>query len=267
MDDSLTVEPFGFFSLDSLRAGWYLLWRQMVRVVPLAVAAILIGGLLGTLGLGVVGAVVAGLGICVAAIWAAVLLPRLASRWALATHGYPLTGEVRVWWGIVWRVSLASLIAAFVLAPPNLVALSVSTSFPASALGQLGKLLTALLGVANFAVSILATGWAMSRLTAQQLSGLPVGSLGLAPIVREPTRSVVDERLAVGAFAPVVAPVAVPAAAGSTSTGLSVAPAAVRVPAGATGKRQCPKCGLHETERGSVVGWYCTVCGWRESRR
>lgn len=31
-------------------------------------------------------------------------------------------------------------------------------------------------------------------------------------------------------------------------------------------RKQCPKCGLSETERGSVIGWYCTVCGWRESR-
>jgi ribosomal protein L37AE/L43A len=35
----------------------------------------------------------------------------------------------------------------------------------------------------------------------------------------------------------------------------------------ADGKRQCPKCGLYETERGSVIGWYCKVCGWREGRR
>jgi hypothetical protein len=266
MDDSLTVEPFGFFSLDSLRAGWYLLWRQMVRVVPLAVAAILIGGVLGKLGLGVVGAVVAGLGICVAVIWSVVLLPRLAGHWALTTYGYPLTGEVRVWWGIVWRVSIALLVAAFILAPPNLVALSISASFPASALGQLGKLLTALLGVANFAVAVLATGWAMSRVTAQQLSGLPVGSLLPTPTVREPRPPVVvDEPVAVGILAPAVTPVAVPAGARGTSTGLSLAAATVRVAAAA--KRQCPKCGLHETERGSVVGWYCTVCGWRESRR
>jgi len=38
-------------------------------------------------------------------------------------------------------------------------------------------------------------------------------------------------------------------------------------PAAAAGKRQCPKCSLYETERGSVIGWYCKVCGWRESRR
>jgi hypothetical protein len=35
--------------------------------------------------------------------------------------------------------------------------------------------------------------------------------------------------------------------------------------AAATSTR-CPKCGLQETERGSVIGWYCRVCGWREKR-
>jgi len=36
----------------------------------------------------------------------------------------------------------------------------------------------------------------------------------------------------------------------------------------ATGPRPtCPKCGSRDTERGAVIGWYCRVCGWRESRR
>lgn len=30
--------------------------------------------------------------------------------------------------------------------------------------------------------------------------------------------------------------------------------------------KRCPKCGLSETELGAVIGWYCKVCGWRESR-
>ena len=48
-------------------------------------------------------------------------------------------------------------------------------------------------------------------------------------------------------------------------------PAVPPAPAVATatndGKRQCPKCNLYETEQGKVIGWYCRVCGWRESRR
>ena len=30
--------------------------------------------------------------------------------------------------------------------------------------------------------------------------------------------------------------------------------------------RQCPKCGQYDTVLGTVIGWYCRICGWRESR-
>ena len=36
--------------------------------------------------------------------------------------------------------------------------------------------------------------------------------------------------------------------------------------AGPLGRRQCPKRSLYETEKGTVLGWYCKVCGWRETR-
>jgi len=60
--------------------------------------------------------------------------------------------------------------------------------------------------------------------------------------------------------AAVAAPVAAPAMAARP------APAAV-ASASHEGKRQCPKCSLYETELGKVIGWYCRICGWRESRR
>ena len=72
----------------------------------------------------------------------------------------------------------------------------------------------------------------------------------LSPIEVEPPVVVAQEP----APAPRPAPRAAPAPA---------APPVVS----AEGKRQCPKCGLYETERGSVIGWYCKVCGWREARR
>jgi hypothetical protein len=292
MDELLTVEPFGFFTRDTLRAGWYLVWRQLIRVVPLALGALLIGAALGGLGMGVFGAVVGGLGLCAAFIWAVVLIPRLASQWAVVHYGYPLTGQVRVWWAIVWRVFVVALIAAVILTPPNFVALSLSTSFKGSTLGGLGKLLTAVLGLANFGVTVLATGWAMSRVTAMQLSGLPVALLPLepAPIVSEPTpvpssgeTISFETPAAVAAPAPLTMPVAVAAPAPLTMAVAVAIPAAVaapvapapaepvpqpaRGPAAIEGKRQCPKCSLYETERGSVIGWYCTICGWRETRR
>jgi hypothetical protein len=279
MDDLLTVEPFGFFTRDALRAGWYLVWRQLIRVVPLAVGALLIGGALSGLGMSILGAVIVGLGLCAAAIWAALLIPRLASQWAVVYYGYPLTGQVRVWWAIVWRVTVVSFIAAVMLTPPNFVAISLSTAYKGSGLGAFGKLLTTVFGLANFAVYVLATGWAMSRVTAMQLSGLPVALLPLEPIVSVPAVAF-EMPAAVAASAPLTiaapvassAPVASPVpAALPVPVAIPVAPAPApppaRGPVAVEGKRQCPKCGLYETERGSVIGWYCTICGWRETRR
>ena len=58
--------------------------------------------------------------------------------------------------------------AAIVLTPPQMVATSLTASFKGSALGGLGALLTALLSLVNIAVTLLATGWAMSRVALAQ---------------------------------------------------------------------------------------------------
>jgi hypothetical protein len=250
MDASLHVEPFGFFSLDALRAGWYLMWRQFVRILPIVVAAGAIGGALTGLGMIPVGILVISLGIVAATIWANVLVPRLASRWTEARYGYALSGPLAVWWGITWRVLVAALVAGVITYPFDAVATSLAKSFKGSAMGVAGQLLTALLALANFAVTMLATGWAMSRVAAAQISGLPVISMA-----SEPARSA-SPTLATTPASAMAAPVAAPAPA----------PEAPRA-RGTDGKRQCPKCGLYETERGAVIGWYCTVCGWREARR
>jgi len=177
----LIVEPFGFFTREALRAGWYLAWRQLIRVVPLAVGAILAGAGLSHFGLGVVGTLVMGLGLCAASIWAALLVFRLAGQWAVVTYGYPLTGALRVWWAITWRTSVAALVASIIVTPPQFVALSLSASFPASLLGLFGKGLSLLLNVATFVASLFAMGWAMSRVASTQLSGLPLASIGFLP--------------------------------------------------------------------------------------
>src|SRR5262249_18749356 len=130
--ESLIVEPFGFFTREAPRAGWYLAWRQLIRVVPLAVGAILIGAALSHVGLGVVGTLAMGLCLCAASIWAALLVFRLAGQWAVVTYGYPLTGAVRVWWAITWRTSVAALVASVIVTPPQFVAVSLSASFPGS---------------------------------------------------------------------------------------------------------------------------------------
>jgi hypothetical protein len=265
MDDSLTGEPFGFFTKDALRAGWYLMWRQLVRVIPVSVAAVVLGGVLGKLGLGVIGVLVTGLGLCAAGVWAVILVPQLASQWAMATYGYPLTGAVRVWWGITWRVFVASVVAAVILTPPNFVAMSLSTAFATSALGALGGLLTVLLGLANFVVSILATGWAMSRVAVAQLAGLPLDSAPLVPVGSVVAPMTMAEPVEVASPAS-VSTLTEPALPVAATPAVAAAPHPTRATAGAEGKRQCPKCSLYETERGAVIGWYCTICGWRESR-
>lgn len=258
MDRALAVEPFGFFTLDALRAGWYLTWRQLIRIIPVAVVGVFGGGLLTALRMPVLGAVLLGLGVIAAVIWAAVLVAQLTSRWAEARYGYSLSGPVGVWWGVAWRVGVVSLVAGVILVPPNYLAMSLTESFKGSVpLTLLGHGLTALLGVVNVIVTLLATGWAMSRVTAAQITGLPVAaeSFDTAAFSQPPPLA----RPPIPAAAPV-------APAGSVRP--AVAAPATSAPAGrADGKRQCPKCGLYETERGSVIGWYCTICGWREARR
>ena len=275
------MEPFGFFSLEALRAGWYLIWRQLVRVAPLVAGSVLVGSVLISRGLVGFGVFLIAIGSIVGVVWAAVLIPRLASQWSEATYGYPLTGGGSVWWNITWRSMVASMVAAAVLTPPQMVATSLTVSFKGSALGGLGALLTALLSLANFAVTLLATGWAMSRVALAQSGDFfdrvpaPVSPLG--PTATEPT---VEPVVAAVSAAPVAVAEPVVAAAARVTMADRVAvaepmaaprPAAPPAPAVATaandGKRQCPKCSLYETEQGKVIGWYCRVCGWRESRR
>jgi hypothetical protein len=103
--------------------------------------------------------------------------------------------------------------------------LSLGGGVVIAVLGDLGQILGALINLASIPVTLMVSGWAMSIMVAQRL-----GVATMAAVAGTPA----------------------PAA----STPISVAP----------GERvQCPKCGLRETERGSVIGWYCRVCGWRQS--
>jgi hypothetical protein len=235
------IEPFAFFSWDSLRAGWHLSWRLFLRIVP-AVAVVVVAGLaLGQVS-SLLTALVFGLGFLAIGIWSLVLVPQLTSRWAQERYGQPLANHWQVWWGITWRSFAVSMVAAVIMAVPNVVAVSVQTAYRDSVLGALGGLVVFVLTVANFVVSILATGWAMSRVAAAQITEI-------APVApRFP--------------APLAEPVA-PGSGEEPTPRTAVAPTAEPGEA----KRQCPKCGLYETERGSVIGWYCKVCGWREARR
>ena len=275
------MEPFGFFSVEALRAGWYLIWRQLVRVVPLAIGSVLVGYFLISRGLVGFGGFLMAIGILVAVVWAAVLIPRLASQWSEATYGYPLTGRASVWWNITWRSLVASIVAAVVLTPPQMVATSLTVSFKGSALGGLGALLTVLLSLANFVVTLLSTGWAMSRVALAQsgdfFDRVPTPVSPLDPTVTEPVLEpspaapvsaapmAVTEPLTAGARVTVADRIAVAEPIAAPRPAVPPAPAVAT--ASHEGKRQCPKCSLYETEQGKVIGWYCLVCGWRESRR
>jgi len=243
------IEPFGFLTVESLRAGWWLTWRLVVRVAPIVAASMLVGFVLIP---GAVGGFLMSIGFCAAAVWSVLLIPKLTSQWAQQRYGYPLESALKVWWGITWRGLVVSLVAAFIMAVPNVVALSFKTAYSGSVLGAAAGLVLGLLNLANIAVSILSTGWAMSCVAAEQLGGLEP----IEPAAVVPTPAVSFEGEVTD---PVPAPRPAPRAAAPAPS----APAAVS----ADGKRQCPKCGLYETERGSVIGWYCKVCGWRESRR
>ena len=243
-------------------------------------------------GLRGLGGFLIGIGLIVAAVWAAVLIPRLTSQWSQSYYGFPLTGGGSLW----WNVRLADLggVVRGRHRPDaaQMVAASLKAAFPGSALGGLGSLLSALLGLANIAVALLATGWAMSR-TALAQSGnffdtVPASMKDpLGPTVSEPTLEppvIAPQPVAVaapvgaGAHAAMAErlTMAEPIAAPQPPARLAVAePIAVPQPAArpapvvaaVEGKRQCPKCSLYETELGKVIGWYCRICGWRESRR
>jgi len=251
------VEPFGFFTWDSLRAGWYLTWRLLLRVSPILV----VGGIaVAVLGLNSpLAGFLFSLGVLAAAVWSIMLVPKLTSRWAAERYGQALEGALSVWWGITWRSMAVSLVAAVIMAVPSVVAVSLRTAYPSSALGLVGSLLTWLLTLVNLAVTVLATGWAMSRVAASQLVGVGPGADPVPP----PMARAVDGARAAAEVAPAREPAPAPRPAPRAAP--ASAPAVTAVSAG--GKMQCPKCGLYETERGSVIGWYCNVCGWRESRR
>jgi hypothetical protein len=258
MQTPVVVEPFAFFTWDALRAGWYLTWRLLVRLIPLGFVVGIVVALLGSR-TGALAGFLFSLGLLAAVVWSITLIPKLTSQWAQERYGQALDGALAVWWGITWRSLAVSVVAAVVMAVPNVVALSLKTAYPGSPLGAIGGLIVSLLNLANLAVTVLATGWAMSRVAAAQIvSVAPVAAILPPPIARSAEEAPWAADVAV-AREPTPSPRPASDAAPTSS------PAPVAVSGG--GKLQCPKCGLYETERGSVIGWYCKVCGWREVRK
>src|SRR5438445_541828 len=171
------VEPFGFFTWDSLRAGWYLTWRLLLRVSPVLVVggvAVAVFGLNSPMA-----GFLFSLGVLAATVWSLTLIPRLTSQWAQERYGQALEGALAVWWGITWRSMVVSLVAAAIMAVPSVVAVSLRTAYPSSALGLLGSLLAWLLNLVNIAVTVLATGGATSLVAASHV-GVGAGGDGVA---------------------------------------------------------------------------------------
>ena len=234
--DNRRIEPLGFFTLEALKAGWYLAWRVTLGTAVGWVVPIPLGIYLVWQGMPVPGAALILLGVAATvALWV-VFTNRFASRWAERHWGRPLARGV--WWAITWRVFVVGLVAGVVAAPIGMLGSSLQSAYEGSVRGGLGTLLQLLLSVLNVVVSVLAYGWALSRVVASRLGGFESSAASPVSVPR-------------AAPAPAMSAVAVGAAASSAAV---------------TG-RPCPKCGLAETERGQVIGWYCRVCGWRESRR
>jgi hypothetical protein len=151
----------------------------------------------------------------------------------------------------------------------------------------------------QLSAAVAGAGWAMSKEAARQLEGMEpvVGHplLESAPEatetsepgqpaeqaaepnrpVEEPVRAAVQPARSVEESPRVMTQptrtIERPAAATAQPVRTAVTPRRMEVkspaPAVATSEKvQCPKCKAFETERGSVIGLHCMVCGWRESR-
>jgi hypothetical protein len=243
------VEPFGFFTLEAALSGGVLSWELVRYVVGLPAALVAVGGWLSWRGMPVSGAVLVLIAGAALIVLARKHLPGIASRWSTRYYAQPLPAGANVWWEVTWRSTVVGFVASVALTPPTMVATSLQVAFSGGLLGALGTALVGVLFLANVAASVVASGWAMSRAVLRQL---PLPAVGNTTTERPP-------------IAPPVLPLDV---AAPEARPAPVAPPTVTAqspPSG--GKHQCPKCGLYETERGSVIGWYCKVCGWREGRR
>jgi hypothetical protein len=233
--------PISFFAHASLAAGWYIAWRLSVFTAPFwLLPGALAAGLLhhGNAGaadarpeLLVIAAGLVVLGLVAAFVASIRLTTRVASGWAVKRWGRPVSRGV--WWGIFWRVAAMSALTGVVTGAVQAGAATYAAIKPWSPEVLFVTLIPYAVMLVSLVVTLRAYGWAMSTMVARRLG--------------EPGAAVAGP---VGAEAAPVAPRAAPPA-----------------PTAASGeRRQCPKCGLRETERGQVIGWHCTVCGWREAR-
>jgi len=285
------IAPLGFFTYDAFRAGWYFLWRMCLYTLPAFVVAMigvvlmvmaffcagfygqdtkdqaaLMEAVTGTqFWIGIALIFLGSLGGFIASI---PLTTRIARTWALRT--WNRTFESPVWWSITWRVFLVSLLVAVIGQGVNVVIKALTSPTASEGSTLLGGFLSLVVALLNLVVTLLSYGWAMSRVAASRIGGLGVATAvvaGLNPLGYAPTMGPQYTAPRPAPVTPVArAPMqgtAVPVMAPRAPTPPPPPPASGSAPAG---RRQCPKCNLYETEKGTVLGWYCKVCGWSESR-
>lgn len=297
------ISPFGFFTYDAFRAGWYFAWRLGLYLLP-AWVLMLIGGVmmfmpLLSAGFSVgmdpstsdavmdalsspqfaLGGVLFGLAWLGGFIASIPLTSKIARGWAEKTWGRSFAQGV--WWSIFWRVVAISILASIVGKGVNVVIDALTADTAGIGSNLVGLFLSLVVLALNIVVSLLSYGWAMSKVVADRLGGVgvattvvaslnPLGYMPTAgPQYTAPPRPAPVARPAPVTPMPTPPPPAVtPAGAAPTMTPRAPAPPPPPPPSGAGPgeRRQCPKCSLYETERGTVLGWYCKVCGWSESR-
>jgi len=255
------MEPFGFFTLESLRAGWYLAWRLVLFTAPFTLVPMVVAAVVGAVtGLWLVAALLAAGGIVLAVVAAVRITNRVAGAWAMGEYGRPLPAGI--WWSVTWRVLLVSIPLSLLLTPLSLV--SEGPLFIGGALDLVLPVVGLLLAALYVVATLQSYGWAMSTAVADRL-----GAAGPLDAELDELDPPVPPRSRV--LVPRPPTPARPVGAAHPAAALRPPPSAPRVatatrPAPAGAARQCPKCGLRETERGAVIGWYCRICGWRERR-
>ena len=223
------VEPFEFFTLDSLKAGWYLSWRLWLRLLGIYVGVAVLGvvvaislGRAAGRGLLPILVIVAAVAIVASIYPVVVFTNRIVRGWALSYYGRELHSGV--WWGIAWRSAMVSLAMS--------VGIGVAQFFFRGAFALVAHVASFTLVITQIVLNLQATGWAMSVMVARQLEGVEPAVTGASGVGTRPT---------------------------------SASPTSALTP-DSEGRVQCPKCGQRETEFGQVIGWHCRICGWWESR-
>ena len=156
-------EPFGFFTMEALKAGWYLSWRLWLRLLLVFIPAGIVAGVLMAAGAGAMAPIIGVLAVLGSMYWVIRLTNTIASQWAEKEYGRSLSEGVR--WGIFWRSTLVGIAMS--------VGVAVMPFLFGSASSMLAGVLAFGLGIAQIVLTLQATGWSLSVMVSRQLDGIP----------------------------------------------------------------------------------------------